>query len=63
MKNQKTLAIVYVIVGLVLSVVSIFGYELGLAHRPEFGSYQWAGTLFGIVLLIFGLFRLMRGIK
>ncbi len=63
MKNQRTVAVVYVAIGLVLSVLSIYGYELGLAHRPEFGKYQWAGTLFGILLLIFGLFRLMRGSK
>ncbi len=60
MKNPKTIAIIYVIAGIILALVSIFGYELGIAIRESFGAFQMAGTLLGIVLLVMGLMRLMK---
>lgn len=60
MKNPKTIALLYTIVGIALALVSIYGYDLGIARRETFGAFQWAGTLFGIALTIFGLLRLMK---
>lgn len=60
MKNPKTTALLYTLTGLVLSLTSIYGYDLGIARRETFGALQWAGTLFGIALTIFGLLRLMK---
>jgi len=60
MKNPKITAIIYVIVGLVIALVSLFGYELGIARYESFGAFQMAGTLLGIVLLVLGLIRLMK---
>lgn len=60
MKNPKTIAIVYIIAGLIIALVSIFGYELRIARYESFGAFQMAGTLLGIVLLVLGLVRLMK---
>ncbi len=60
MKNPKTIGIIFVIVGLVIALVSLFGYELGIARYESFGAFQMGGTLLGIVLLVLGLIRLMK---
>ncbi len=60
MKNPKTIAFLYLIAGLVIALVSYFGYELGIAVRETFGAFQIAGTLLGIVLLVLGLIRLIK---
>lgn len=60
MKNPKTIALLYLIAGLVIALVSYFGYELGIAVRETFGAFQMAGTLLGIVLFIIGLTRLLK---
>ncbi len=59
MNKQKGLGILMVVIGLVIALVSLFGYELGIAEMESFGAFQMGGTLVGILLLALGLLRLM----
>lgn len=60
MKNKKTIGILYLIVGLVLFFVSVYGYQLGIARHESFGAFQWAGTIIGIVVAVWGIIKLKR---
>ncbi len=55
MKNKKTSGIIIAIAGLAILLISIFGYELGVARNPSFGALQITGTILGAVILIYGL--------
>lgn len=60
MRNPKTKAVLIAILGLILALVSIYGYDLGIARRETFGAFQWAGTILGVVLLIYGILRSIK---
>lgn len=59
MKKNKSQGLLIVAAGIALSLVSVFGYDLGIARSPSFGAFQIAGTLVGVILIIWGLTRVL----
>ena len=62
MENYKKIAIVVMIVGLVVGLISLFADPIGLGgDTSTFGYYQILGTVVGIVLIAAGGFFFYRG--
>ena len=60
MTSQKQKGILIAVAGIAISLVSIFGYDLGIARNPSFGALQWAGTIIGAAMAVFGIYYLAR---
>lgn len=50
-------ALVMVVVGVLLALVSIFADPLGVGGDPGFGYKQGAGLVIGVVLVVIGFRR------
>ncbi len=59
MKRAQIFGMIYIVAGLVIALVSLFGYELGIAEMESFGAFQMGGALLGILLLALGLLQLI----
>jgi hypothetical protein len=57
--NSKAIAIVVLVVGIVILLVSVFASPLGLGN-PAFGPRQMIGTVVGAVVAVVGLVLLLR---
>lgn len=53
-------AALLVVVGIALSLVSLFADQLGLGREPRFGWKQWLGLVVGVALVLVGLWRRRR---
>ena len=60
MRGKKTLGVLFLVGGLALFFISIYGYPLGIAQRETFGALQWLGTLVGAAYAVYGLVKLVR---
>ena len=60
MKGKKILGTLLIAAGLLVAVISLFGYELGVAEQESFGAFQLAGLLAGLGLATWGLFQFFR---
>ena len=58
--NQRTIAVILLIVGLVLAGVSAAADPLGLGEGAQFGYKQIAGLAVGTAGVIAGLILLLR---
>jgi hypothetical protein len=50
-------ALIMVVVGVILALVSLLADAIGIGGEPGFGYKQAAGLLIGIVLVAIGLWR------
>lgn len=60
MSGKKTIGVLFLVGGLALFFISIYGYPLGIAQRETFGALQWLGTLVGATYTVYGVIKLMR---
>ncbi|MDR4987663.1 MAG: hypothetical protein RG741_02340 [Bacteroidales bacterium] len=60
MKNKKNIHAILILCGLLLFFVSVFGYPLGIAHRPAFGAFQILGTVTGAVIVVYSIFQMLK---
>lgn len=60
MKKQKTFGSLLIASGLLVTAISLFGYELGVAEQESFGAFQLAGMLVGLGVASWGLFQFFR---
>jgi hypothetical protein len=58
-KNKKTGAI-YILIGLILLLLSIFLDDIGIGQTPGFGLGQIAGTFLGSVIIIYGIIKAIK---
>jgi len=66
MKNKQNIALVIIVIGLALGLVSIFADYIGVgsdSENPDFGSRQVIGLVAGIVILAAGLGLFFYGRK
>jgi hypothetical protein len=54
---QRGSALVILVIGVVLALVSIFADSLGIGGKPGFGYKQTAGFVAGVALIALGLWR------
>ena len=54
---QRGSALVILVVGVLLALVSLFADVLGVGGEPGFGRKQTAGLVVGVVLVAIGLWR------
>jgi hypothetical protein len=54
---QQGSALIILVVGVLLAIVSLFADALGVGGQPGFGYKQWAGLIIGLALVAFGLWR------
>jgi len=59
MKSEKTRGLLFLVGGLILFFVSIYGYPLGIACNESFGAFQWTGTIIGVVAAVWGTTKLI----
>ena len=57
MANEKMKFILMIVAGVALALVSIYGYQLGIARSESFGAFQLGGTLVGIGLAVYGVLK------
>ncbi len=55
---QRQWALLVLVLGIVLAVVSLFADRLGLGTTPGFGWKQTAGLVVGLTLVAGGLWRM-----
>ena len=55
--TQRGPALVILVVGVLLALVSLFADVLGVGGEPGFGWKQAAGLVAGLVLIAIGLWR------
>jgi hypothetical protein len=60
MNKNKMTGIIYLIVGLILLLLSIFLDDIGIGRTPGFGLGQIAGTVVGSVLVIYGIIKAIK---
>ncbi len=60
MTGKKTLGILFLVGGVALFFISIYGYPLGIAQQESFGALQWLGTLVGATYAVYGIIKLLR---
>jgi hypothetical protein len=58
-KNKRT-GIIYLFVGLILLLLSIFLDDIGIGLTDGFGLGQIAGTVVGSVLIIYGIIKAIK---
>jgi hypothetical protein len=56
--TQRKSALVILVVGVLLALVSLLADALGIGGEPGFGYKQGAGLLVGVVLVAIGLWRI-----
>ena len=59
--SKKTVAVVLVVVGVLLFLVSAAADPLGIGGHPGIGMKQVAGIVVGVVLAAIGMVRLRAG--
>jgi uncharacterized membrane protein len=55
--TQRTWWLVILVVGIVVTLLSVFADALGVGRTPGFGWKQSLGVLIGVVLIGLGLWR------
>jgi hypothetical protein len=55
--TQRGSALVILVVGVLLALVSLFADALGIGGEPGFGYKQAAGLAVGVMLMALGLWR------
>ena len=55
--TQRGWALVILVVGVLLALVSLFADVLGVGADPRFGWKQTAGLVIGVALVAIGLWR------
>lgn len=55
MTTARSLAIILVVAGAVLVLVSVFAHQLGLGPNPAFGWKKLSGTVLGVALVVAGV--------
>jgi hypothetical protein len=55
--TRRSWAIVMMVIGVILALVSIFADALGVGGEPGFGYKQGAGLVIGVVLAAIGFRR------
>jgi len=62
MGGRKTAAVVLLVVGIIVLVLSLFADTLGLGGpNSVFGPYQIVGTILGAIVAVVGLVLTLRG--
>jgi hypothetical protein len=56
--TQRSSALVILVVGVLLALVSLFADPLGIGGEPGFGYKQTAGLVVGLALAVAGCWRL-----
>jgi hypothetical protein len=56
--SKKTVAVVLLVAGVLLFLVSVAADSLGIGGNPGFGNKQLAGVVVGVVIAAVGLVRL-----
>ena len=55
--TQRRSALIMVVIGVILALVSLLADAIGVGGDPGFGYKQAAGLLVGVVLVAIGLWR------
>ena len=55
--TQRGWALVIVVVGVLLALVSLFADVIGVGGEPGFGRKQTAGLVVGVAMVAIGLWR------
>lgn len=61
--SGKNLAVVMILAGLILTLVSVFAEQLGLGRGQGFGYRQMTGTIVGALILLIGLVKCSKAPK
>ena len=59
--NKKTLAIIMLVVGIILLLLSLVADIIGIGSSPIFGTNQIIGTIIGVILAVVGFVLYLRG--
>jgi hypothetical protein len=60
MKNKKTVGIVLLVVGIILSILSLIADRIGIGAAPGFGMNQIIATTVGVIMAVAGLVLTIR---
>jgi uncharacterized membrane protein len=61
--SGKNLALIMIVVGLVVGLVSVFAEQIGLGRGQGFGHRQLTGTIVGALILLIGLVKYSKAPK
>jgi hypothetical protein len=60
MGKNKLIGLLLVVAGIALLFVSIFLDDLGIGRTPGFGLGQIVGTILGVALTGYGIFKVIK---